>query len=153
MQSKQSVSRVEVRQLSNPSFTFLCMLLCSRGVCKSFTPRTNTTNKYIGSTSMGSDCCTSILVPYQYGFGLLHQYIGPLPVKGRKGHQYYWSLPVKGHNVHQYQSRPVVLASTDVSPHPVSLTLVECLFVIFIMSECQKDLRPSSPRSRTSLAA
>ena len=67
---------------------------------------------------MGSDCCTGILVPYQYGFGLLHQYIGPLPVKGRKGHQYYWSLPVKGHNVHQYQSRPVVLASTDVSPHP-----------------------------------
>ena len=35
---------------------------------------------YWSPTSMGSDCCTSILVSYQYGFGLLHQYIGPLPV-------------------------------------------------------------------------
>ena len=50
---------------------------------------------------------------YQYGFGLLHQYIGPLPVWVRIDAPVYWSsasnkgpecsvyrsLPVKSHNV------------------------------------------------------
>ena len=61
---------------------------------------------------MGSDCCTSILVPYQYGFGLFHQYIGP-PYQYRFGllHQYIGPLPLKGQNVRQYIGRLPVLGT------------------------------------------